>query len=282
LTRRGHKVHIYNLKDLNWVKKELEQGKYDFVHLQNEDYLPFFEDLQVDKMAVTAHCGWADNYIYYEPYYWRTFKSLIETKHYNFSLSSKIRENYINFGADSTKIFVNKNGVNTSLFAKDKYPLFKDRSVFLGRIEKRKRQYKICDKNLNIDFVGFGDEIKLHKSNKMLGIWSKEDIYYNLTKYPNLVLLSMSEAHPLVCMEALSSGCGLVISENCSANLDITKPFITVINESDMEDEEKLNFLIQKNREISIENRDEIIQYSKNFDWDVVVPEYEQLITGLK
>ena len=54
--------------------------------------------------------------------------------------------------------------------------------------------------------------------------------------YGNLVLLSDGEAHPLVCMEALAAGLGVVVSEWGNANLDRLKDFITVIPESKVND----------------------------------------------
>jgi glycosyltransferase involved in cell wall biosynthesis len=284
LVKNGHEVEIFNTKDLESVKKAIEKNKFDFVHLQNEDYLPFFENIQTERMAVTAHCGWADMYINYEPYYWKTFKSIIDTRHYNFSLSEGIKNNYINFGANKDKIYITKNGVNTSLFSKDKQPYYRDRSIFLGRFERRKQQHKVSNKNLNIDFAGFGQELQLSETNKILGIWSKEECYKNLTKYPNLILLSESEAHPLVCMEALAAGCGLVITEKCSANLDINKNFISIINDDVLEnpDHNMLKEIIENNREISVNSREEIIEYSKTFEWSKVVSEYEKILEKIK
>jgi hypothetical protein len=59
----------------------------------------------------------------------------------------------------------------------------------------------------------------------ILGEWDKETLYKNLTHYGNLVLLSDGEAHPLVCMEALASGLGVVVCEWGKANLDTTQRF---------------------------------------------------------
>lgn len=278
LMSKGHKVDIYNIKDIQWVKKELESSYYDFVHLQHEDLLPMLEDVQVNKMAITAHCGWAADYTNYYPYYWKTFKHIINTKHFLFALSEEIKNNYINFGIKKNKIFITKNGVDTKKYNKINYPLFDNRSIFLGKIEHRKRQYLLSDKELNIDFVGFGDELKLSSTNRMVGLWSKEKIYSDLTNYSNLVLLSISEAHPLVCMEALAAGCGLVLSEKACANLDLSKKFISVIPENKLYDKNYLSEIIEENRKYSNKNREEIIEYSKLFDWDNVVDSYENLV----
>ena len=100
---------------------------------------------------------------------------------------------------------------------------------------------------------------------------SKEYLYSNLTDFSNLVLLSDGEAHPLVCMEALAAGLGIVISECAAANLDLNMPFIDVISEKDVYNIEYVSKIIAKNREISNEMRKEIREYSLKFDWKNVV-----------
>lgn len=274
LKKMGVDVHIYNTKNLNWIKSEIKSKKFDFIHLQHEDLLPYLEDLKSEKFAVTSHCGWADNIKYYEPYYWKTVKSVINGPHNIFTLSENIKNNYINLGFRQDKIFVTKNGVSFEDYKKNNKPLLADRSIFLGRIEYRKRQHLVSNLPLNIDFAGFGDNLELNSANNFLGIWNKNDVYEKLTEYCNLILLSLSEAHALVCMEALSSGLGLVLSENCTANLDITKKFITIIPENKIKDFSYLKEKIEENREYSSNNRDEILEYARQFDWSIVSRNY--------
>ncbi len=99
-------------------------------------------------------------------------------------------------------------------------------------------------------------------------------MYNNLTDYANLILLSDGEAHPLVCMEALSAGLGLVISEWATANLDLNKDFITVIPESKIIDLEYVSSKIEENRAISLQKRNEIVEYSKEFSWKKQIENY--------
>jgi hypothetical protein len=107
--------------------------------------------------------------------------------------------------------------------------------------------------------------------NNYLGEWDKEYLYENLTNFSNLVLLSDGEAHPLVCLEALSAGLGLVISEFATANLDLTKPYIDVIPESRINDIEYINSVITENRVKSRNHRDDIKKYSEEFDWHKLI-----------
>lgn len=276
----GVDVSIYNTKDLNWVNKEIQSQNFDFIHLQHEDYLPYIKIPNNKKFAVTAHCGWAENYTNYDPYYWKTFKQIIESKHYIFALSEQIKQNYVNFGVNPSNIYITKNGVNTEKYRVTDNPKYHDRSLYLGKFEKRKRQHILSEHELDIDFAGFGNELKISKSNNILGIWNKNDVYTKTTDYANLILLSESEAHPLVCMEALSSGLGLVLSENSAANLSI-KPFISIIPETKIQDINYIDDLIQSNRQYSIEHREEIVEYSKQFDWKLVSRQYLSLIKNI-
>ena len=128
---------------------------------------------------------------------------------------------------------------------------------------------------------------RFNTSKNYLGEWSKETLYQNLTEYGNLVLLSDGEAHPLVCMEALASGLGIVVTEWGRANLDDTKEFITIIPENKVNDIDYVEKKIIENREVSLQNRKSIIEYSKSFDWIEILQKYytpsvERIINGQK
>ena len=89
---------------------------------------------------------------------------------------------------------------------------------------------------------------RFDKSKNYLGEWSKDKLYNELTEYGNLVLLSDGEAHPLVCMEALAAGLGVVVCQWGKANLDTSKEFITVIEEKHINDIDFIEYEIEKNR----------------------------------
>ena len=86
--------------------------------------------------------------------------------------------------------------------------------------------------------------------------------------------LSDGEAHSLVIMEAFAAGLGVVVSEFATANLDTDLDFITVIPESKIDDVEYVEYQITKNREYSVAHREEIIEYSQQFDWKNVLQKY--------
>ena len=112
-----------------------------------------------------------------------------------------------------------------------------------------------------------------------MGEWNKDKLYSNLSHYGNLVLLSDGEADPLVVKEALISGLGVVVSECASANLDLSKEFITVIPNDKLTNISYVNDEIMKNREISIIQRKQIREYGlKVFSWKNVINKYNELI----
>ena len=136
---------------------------------------------------------------------------------------------------------------------------------------------------MNIDFIGNNtdssfDELDPH----YLGEQSKQDIMDNLTAYASMVLLSSGEAHPFVCLEGMAAGLGLVLSEQSTANLDISQPFITVIPDDKLDDTTYLNQKIKENRKISLTMRSDIRKYCfDNFDWSSIIKQYKSIIDSI-
>jgi glycosyltransferase involved in cell wall biosynthesis len=195
------------------------------------------------------------------------FLSLQKTK--IFALSQGIANIYIKNGFDPNRVKVVPNGVRDDLFDFNAVAAF-DKSICLGKIEYRKRQHLIKDIP-NIDFVGKPIDGYPYLV-KNIGAWDKPTLYKNLTNYSNLVLLSDGEAHPLVCLEALSAGLGLVLSKYAIANLDTSKPFINVISEEMINNVNFINYTLEENRRVSREMRQEIRDYAiSNFSWEKIV-----------
>ena len=152
-------------------------------------------------------------------------------------------------------------------------PEFPERSIYLAKIDYRKRQHKFQSVK-NLYFAGNIADKKFNANHNYLGEWTKEYLHDYLTDYGNLVLLSDGEAHSLVIMEAFAAGLGVVVSEFATANLDTDLDFITVIPESKIDDVEYVEYQITKNREYSVAHREEIIEYSQQFDWKNVLQKY--------
>ena len=191
-----------------------------------------------------------------------------------FCLSEGISNVYkVMLGIPSDKLFVTPNGVSSEVFSYTENPEFGDRSIYLAKIDYRKRQH-IFQSIESLWFAGNIADSRFDSNCNYLGEWDKPTLYKNLTQYGNLVLLSDGEAHPLVCMEALTAGLGVVVCEWGKANLDVTKPFITVIPEEKIADIEYVEKKIIENREYSLLHRKEILEYSSNFDWIKVISKY--------
>ena len=165
----------------------------------------------------------------------------------------------------------------------EKNVLHSNRSIVVGKVEPRKRQSFLQGKGLNIDFIGNNVDPSFDTNDPCyFGEQSKQDIMDNLTSYANMVLLSSGEAHPFVCLEGMAAGLGLVLSEQSTANLDLSKPFITVIPDDKLDDSEFLKNKIEENRKVSLPIRKEIRQYCKdNFDWCVIIEKYMEIIENI-
>ena len=91
---------------------------------------------------------------------------------------------------------------------------------------------------------------------------SREKLNTEITKYSNFILLSSVEnATPLVVKEALICGLGVVVSEQVSVELDTSLDFIDVIPEDKIEDLSYVQNVLEKNKEYSVKNRNEIRNY---------------------
>jgi hypothetical protein len=122
----------------------------------------------------------------------------------------------------------------------------------------------------------------MQTNKRIIGEWTKDYIYDNLTDNVNLILLSDSEAAPLVVLEGLMAGLGLVVSENSTANLDLNQSFIDIVPEKYINDEDYLDYIINKNKRVSLKTRNLIREYAvKNHSYDVTIPNYLKMIESL-
>ena len=277
----GHEVQIINTTDGNKVLSSINEFNPDFVHINYDDFIVLYPHITQPK-AMTSHFGYLERPDMMNGYV-NIFSKLQEMKPNVFCLSDGIKNIYKIFSSfPEEKLFVTPNGVNLDAFNFKENPEHPHRSMYLAKVDYRKRQHLFQ----NIDSLWFAGNIvdeRYDTKNNYLGEWSKEQLYKELTDYGNLVLLSDGEAHSLVIMEAFAAGLGVVISEFAKANLDLDKQFITVIPEKKIKDIEFVEGQIIRNREYSIKNRDEIRAYAKKFEWKTVlknhyIPSIEKLI----
>ena len=261
LEELGHDVYIINTRSYQEIINLCNSYKPDFVHVQYDEYWSLCDYLECKNVAITTYYAYAEQEYRHDLYYSNIMKGISGLKKsYIFSVSPRISKKYIERGFEISKLFDIPSGVRDDLFNFSEECEFSEKSIYLAKIDFRKRQFLFH----NIDSLFFAGNIADDRYNKnnYLGEWSKDFLYTNLTKYANLVLLSDGEAHPLVCMEAMVSGLGLVISEYCTANLDLNLPFIDVIPENKINDIEYITKIIEKNRKISITMRNEIRKYA--------------------
>jgi len=266
----GHEVVIINTPDPNEIVNQCNYHNPDFIHVQYDNFVQLCDYFNCKNIAITSHYGYLDQENKYGGY-GQIFGAFLNLKSAKiFALSPSIADKYKKYGFNTNRLFVVPNGVRDDLFVFDSECEYTDRSIYLAKIDYRKRQHLFHDIP-NLYFAGNIDDPRFNKNN-YLGEWSKDHLYNNLTKYANLVLLSDGEAHPLVCLEAMSAGLGLVISEFATANLDLSKPFIDVIPENMINDIEYVSNIIKLNREKSIKMRGEIREYViDNFSWEKIV-----------
>jgi hypothetical protein len=285
LEKLGHEVQIVNTKNARQIIDEINSFRPDFVHVHYDEFIGVYPYIQYPK-AITSHFGYLERPEMFNGYA-NVFNAFGDIKPNVFCLSEGIAKIYkilLNFPEEN--IFITPNGVCSGIFSYTEEPEFADRSIYLAKIDYRKRQHMFQSIE-SLWFAGNIADSRFNASKNYLGEWDKPTLYKNLTNYGNLVLLSDGEAHPLVCMEALTAGLGVVVCEWGKANLDTDKEFITVIPEDKIQDISYVEQQIIKNREYSLNHRKEILEYSKNFDWVKIITEYylpnvEKIINGQK
>lgn len=280
LTKIGHEVLIVNEANLALGIKKVNDFQPDFVHLQYDDHLHMLSYINCDHVAATSHYAYLDQPEKRGPYT-LIFDRYKQVPCYIFALSESIRECFISeLDINPLHTFLTPNGAREDSFRYVPECELPDRTIYLAKIDYRKRQYLFQGKNYNIDFVGNLADTRFNEnSGEYLGEWAKSEVYNNLTKYANMALLSDGEAHSLSLLEGMMAGLGLVISEYCTANLDISKPFIDVIPESKIMDKDYVHKTIFENREKSVELREDIREYAlENFTWKKQVQNYDKII----
>ena len=265
LKQLGHEVQIVNTRKPEEIIAQINQFRPDFVHVHYDEFIGVYQYIQYPK-AITSHFGYLERPELYGSYV-NIAKAFAQVKPNVFCLSRGIKVIYSSLmKIPEGQLFITPNGVNLEAFRFTMAPEFPDRSIYLAKIDYRKRQhmFQFID---SLWYAGNNADNRFDTEKNYLGEWSKDVLHDHLTEYGNLVLLSDGEAHPLVCMEALAAGLGVVVSEWGNANLDRLKDFITVIPESKVNDIEFVEKSIIENREYSISHREEIREYAKQFDW---------------
>ena len=286
LEKMGHDIQILNDPNPNKMLNDMHKFEPDFVHINYDDWVPLYPHIKY-PCACTTHFAYlnVNRQEMMGPYKERVFDMFSLLKPVVFGLSDTVNAAYQYLaGIPPEKLFLNPNGVMLDNFRVTDDPKHSQASIYLAKVDHRKRQF-LFQRIESLYYAGNLAEDRFDKFKNYLGEWKKETLFENLTEYANLVLLSDGEAHPLVVAEAFSAGLGVVLSEWATANLDLNKKFITVIPEDMIHQTKYIEHKIIENREYSIHNRKEILDYAKQFEWtrmltDYYLPNIEKVIDG--
>lgn len=278
LTELGHEVIIFNSKDLEMISNTINKSNFDFVHLQFDDHVHFFERKLKVPFCITMHNGYILKTKRWKPSYYSIFKDSLCTPGI-IALSEEIFKNYANNKYDGfIKILRNGTSVKDFNFINKG----NGKAICLGKIEPRKKQAIIAEKLdglINIDFVGPIADVnfKEGKTTKYLGVWDRQTVFSRLTEYNSLILLSEGEAAPLVTVEALAAGLSLVVSSSASSNISKNN-FIDILPDN-CNNFSKILEVINNNIKNNQHQREEIREFAMNrFDENVIIKEYINII----
>ena len=282
----GHDIQILNDSNPNKMLNQMHEFEPDFVHINYDDWVPLYPHIKY-PCACTTHFAYLniDRRDMMGPYKERVFDMFSLIKPVVFGLSDTVNRAYQYLaGIPQEKLFLNPNGVMLDNFRVTDDPKHSEASIYLAKIDHRKRQF-LFQKIKSLYYAGNIAEDRFDQSKNYLGEWKKETLFENLTEYGNLVLLSDGESHPLVVAEAFSAGLGVVLSEWATANLDLNRKFISVVPEDMIYNAKYIEHKITQNREYSINNRQEILDYAKEFEWTRILSQYylpniEKVIDG--
>ena len=271
LKKNGHDVSIINEKNPQDILNTIHQINPDIVHLHQGSHYEIMPHIKCRKI-ITNHDG---SFLLSKQFH----ESIVRKYLYDcefFILTTWEKDFLLNIGISPQKVKILPNGVDFNAFNFKAQPEFPNASICLGKIDKRKNQAFIQSLNAGVYFAGQNTISEFNSlDEKYLGSWIREEVYENLTNYTNLVLISSLELQPLVCLEALSAGLGLVISEAAAQNLDASLPFITIIPQDLIYNAEIVSAAISNNRDSCIHiGREAIREYAETFSWSNLIQKY--------
>lgn len=290
LDELGHTGTIINTPDQDEIINYLLEDNFDFVHLHYDVFYSLLdrisEETKIPKLALSSHYPYIDQpHMHVRDGYDKIFDFIVNNrKYYTFCISRKDYYTFKNAGADESKLLICENGANHKRFTFNKEALKPGKSLYLGQINPRKKQW-IYQSIESIDFVGkIMGTTPFDPNINYLGEWSDDYKQEHFTDYANLVLLSDGEnGTPLVVKEAIVNGLGAVISKYAAHDLPDNLPFLTVIPDEKLNDIDYIREKVEENREVSIGMREEIRQYGiDNFSWESLVKLYVENIEKME
>ena len=179
LEKLGHEVDIVNTKSPIEIVQKVNAYRPDFVHIQYDDFIELYPYIQY-PCAITSHFGYLEQPNKWGYYQDRIVKPFQRISPKIFCLSDGIKNVYEKeLLIEKSNLYVTPNGVNTRKFiCKDK-PKHPDRSLYLAKIDYRKRQ-SMFQSISSLYYAGNNSDPNFNTNINYLGEWSKEHLYYNL------------------------------------------------------------------------------------------------------
>lgn len=258
----------------------VNQKDYDFVHLHYDCLHHILSFLKCKKKAITSHYPYIDQMDKHGgDGYSFTFKSICNNvNHIIFALSKKDYHVFSRYAVNKSNIFLCLNGANEKEIIPIDNGIFKDKSIYIGKIEERKQQYKYCSIP-NIDFYGKCNDNWFKQLDCYKGEPGRNDLVNALVNYGNLVLLSIGEnGTPLVIKEGLMAGLPIVTNKYNIDDIDVNLPFIDIIPDDKLEDLTYISRIVEENRK-KRSFQTEIREYAvTHFSWKKLVKDYVENI----
>lgn len=291
LGEMGHEGVIVNTPNVDEIIKECLSEKFDAIHIHYDVFYSVIDEIydKVDcPILFSSHYPYIDQVnMHRRDGYDRIFNYMMENSHkfYNFAVSPKDYYYFLKMGFPQERIFWLMEGTNSSTFRYSEDCKNPDKSIYLGKIEERKKQYKY-QSIPNIDFVGkyvpgtsFDPNLPNYK-----GEWDREQLCNDLTSYANMVLLSDGEnGTSLAIKEALVNGLGVVVSQHSMSEIEIGLEFVEVIPEHKLDDIDYVAERIEHNRKVSCSMREQIREYGmKTFALERLIVEYLNNVRRIK
>ena len=291
ILKKTHEVDLINIIRSNSSDSEpnteytwtlihtINNKRYDFVHIHYDVLYHIIPHLLCKNVAITSHFPYIDQPQLHGEYS-QIFNGICNSNAYVFALSKKDKTAFLQAGISVNRLHLMLNGANHTEIIPNNNKINQDRSIYLAKIEPRKRQILVTSLD-QMDFYGKAPNEFIHPNYK--GEPSRDVLMNIFPTYGNLVLLSNGEnGTPLVIKEAFMAGLPVVISEYCVDDIDTTLPFIDVIPESRINDLEYIHQIISENRKKKVQYSQQIREYAiEHFSWEKLISEYVSTIESI-
>jgi len=284
LEQAGHSVDILNQRRRAvWNALRARPWTYDLVHLHHDPRARVWVRLSRllrFPLAITSHTPYAAFPNLWTPKFTRSVSAMLQSPAL-IVLSEEIRAVCEARGYRGA-LHVLPNGIRAADMAFSPAPAPQG-AVVLGRIEERKKQAYLAraltGRTAPLDLIGPSDDPTFAGNGanvRYRGPWSREEVSAGLTAYAALTLLSDAEAHALVTLEAMAAGLSLVLSPESSHNLDVTQPWVYLV---DRNDPDAVAAAVELAVAENPAHRAAIRRYcEETFDWSVIGPRYVRII----